>query len=228
MNVLMVANRENGKTLDAMFQIAAYLDSQGIDHAEIDVTDLPDAAYPYRGIHATDLPSGPFDLVITLGGDGTLLHASRFAYALDAPILGVNFGHLGFLTNSAEGGLLPLVADALSGEIIREHRVNLHVHVNCEGGEEEGINEARDFFTLNEIAIARGAMGHIVDFSFDVSGDHVQPSPLPRATSTPSTNTPVGRMLSYRTAVVTASPMTSAYQSLPSTRTTFSPPGSQR
>lgn len=173
MNVLMVANRENGKTLDAMFQIAAYLDSQGIDHAEIDVTDLPDAAYPYRGIHATDLPSGPFNLVITLGGDGTLLHASRFAYALDAPILGVNFGHLGFLTNSAEDGLLPLVADALSGEIIREHRVNLHVHVNCEGDEEEGIDEARDFFTLNEIAIARGAMGHIVDFSFDVSGDHV-------------------------------------------------------
>ncbi len=64
--------------------------------------------------------------------------------------------------------------------------------------------------------------------SFDVPGHHSQPAPQPRATSTPSTNTPVGRMLSYRTAVVTASPVTSAYQSLPPTRTTFSPPGSQR
>lgn len=173
MNVLMVANRKNGKTLDALLQIAAYLDSQGIGHAEMDVTGLPDAAFAYSGISAPSMPAGPFDLVITLGGDGTLLHAARFAYALEAPILGVNFGHLGFLTNNAEDGLVPLIADALSGEIIHEQRVNLHVHVNCEGDEEEGIDEPRDFFTLNEIAIARGAMGHIVDFSFDVSGDHV-------------------------------------------------------
>lgn len=173
MNVLMVANRKNGKTLDAMFQIAAYLDAQGIAHAEVDVADLPDAAYPYAPFGDSSLPEGPFDLVITLGGDGTLLHATRLAYAQDAPVLGVNFGHLGFLTNSAEDGLLPLIADALSGEIIREQRVNLHVRVACEGDEEEGIDEPRDFYVLNEIAIARGAMGHIVDFSFDVSGDRV-------------------------------------------------------
>ena len=170
MNVLMVANRENGKTLDAMFQIAAYLDSQGLGHAEMDVSDLPDAAYPYGPKGDARVPSGTFDLVIALGGDGTLLHASRLAYALEAPILGVNFGHMGFLTNSAEDGLLPLVADTLAGEIVHEQRVNLHVHVACEGDEEEGIDEPRDFFTLNEIAIARGAMGHIVDFSFAVSG----------------------------------------------------------
>lgn len=173
MNVLMVANRQNGKTLDAMFQIAAYLDSQGLDHAEMDVSDLPDASYPYRQHGGPRIPAGPFDLVITLGGDGTLLHATRLAYALEAPILGVNFGHLGFLTNSAQDGLLPLVADTLADEVSREQRVNLHVRVTCEGDEEEGIGEPRDFFTLNEIAIARGAMGHIVDFSFDVSGERV-------------------------------------------------------
>ena len=173
MNVLMVANRDNGKTLDAMFQIAAYLDTQGITHEEMDVADLPDAAYPFTLFDDPSLPTGPFDLIITLGGDGTLLHATRLAYAANAPVLGVNFGHLGFLTNSSEDGLLPLIADALSGEIIREQRVNLHVRVACEGDEEEGIDEPRDFYVLNEIAIARGAMGHIVDFSFDVSGDHV-------------------------------------------------------
>ena len=159
MNVLIVANRENGKTLDAMFQIVAYLDSQRIGHAEIDVTDLPDAAFAYSGITDRNLPEGPFDLVITLGGDGTLLHSARLAFAHHAPILGVSCGHMGFLTNDVEDGVVPLIADALSGEIIQEQRVNLHVHVNCEGDEEEGIDEPRDYFTLNEIAIARGAMG---------------------------------------------------------------------
>ena len=133
---------------------------------------------PGEGIEQTeyyDLTGVPEDVecAIALGGDGTLLHATRLAYEQDAPVIGVNFGHLGFLTNSAEDGLLPLIADALSGEIIREQRVNLHVRVACEGDEEEGIDEPRDFYVLNEIAIARGAMGHIVDFSFDVSGDRV-------------------------------------------------------
>ena len=173
MNVLMIANRKNGKTIDALFQIAAYLDAQGISHAEMDVTDLPDAAFAYGGSAGPAVADDAFDLIITLGGDGTILHASRLAYALGAPILGVNFGHVGFLANGADEGLLALVADALSDEIIHEQRVTLHVRIACEGDEREGIDEPREFFALNEIAIARGAMGHIVDFRLDVSGDRV-------------------------------------------------------
>lgn len=173
MNVLLVANRKNAQTIDALFQIIAYLDSQGIGHAEMDVQDLPDASYPYSLRCESAIPQGPFDLIITLGGDGTILHTGRVAYAKDAPILGVKFGHLGFLANAAEDGLVPLIADALADEIVHEERVNLRVQVTCEGDEEEGVNEAREFFVLNEIAIARGAMGHIVDFSFDISGDRV-------------------------------------------------------
>ena len=45
MNIIIVANRNNPKTIDALFQITAYLDSQGIGHSEIDVTDLPDSAF---------------------------------------------------------------------------------------------------------------------------------------------------------------------------------------
>ena len=173
MNVLLVANRKNAKTIDALFQIVAYFDAQGIGHAEMDVTDIPDAAYAYGGSRAPGVPEGAFDLIITLGGDGTILHTGRLAYAIGAPILGVNFGHLGFLANGADDGLLSLIADTLADEIIHEDRVNLRVSVACEGDEEEGVDEPREFFALNEIAIARGAMGHIVDFSFDVSGDHV-------------------------------------------------------
>ena len=175
MNVIIVANRNNAKTIDALFQIVAYFDSQGIRHEEIDVTDLPDSAFACSA-QADDVRArygGDYDLIITLGGDGTLLHTARLANAIDAPILGINYGHLGFLANTVEDGTIPLIADALAGEIISEQRVNLHVHVECIGDDEEPPGEPRDFFALNEIAIARGAMGHIVDFSFGVSGDHV-------------------------------------------------------
>lgn len=175
MNVLLIANRKNGKTLDALFQSVAYLESQGIGHSEIDVTDLPSAAFPYGGPAPAALQAlgNDYDLIVTLGGDGTILHSARLSYTYNAPILGVNFGHLGFLANGADSGLLPLLADALSDEIIREQRVNLHIKVICEGDEEEGVTGPREFFAFNEIAIARGAMGHILDFSFDVSGDRV-------------------------------------------------------
>lgn len=176
MNILIVANRKNGKTLDALFQIASFLDSQGIGHAEMDVTDLPDAAYPYSDQPASEVipgAEGAFDLVITLGGDGTILHSARVAHVLSAPLLGINYGHLGFLANSADAGTLPLLADALAGEIIREQRVNLHVEVVCEGDGEEPPAAPREFFALNEIAIARGALGHMVDSTFSISGDKV-------------------------------------------------------
>ena len=102
---MLVANRKNGNTLDAMFQIAAYLDSQGIGHEEMDVTDLPDAAFPYSVSASADVPKGPVDLIITLGGDGTILQASRYLAGTGVPVLGVNMGNKGFLAELEKGEL---------------------------------------------------------------------------------------------------------------------------
>ena len=175
MNIIIVANRSIPKTIDALFQIAAYLDAQGISHSEIDVEDLPDCAFACSATEseASARYGSDYDIIITLGGDGTLLHTARLANVIDAPILGINFGHLGFLTNTVTESTLAIIADALSGEIVYEKRVNLRVKVHCVGDEEDPPETPRVFFALNEIAIARGAMGHIVDFSFGISGDHV-------------------------------------------------------
>ena len=174
MNVIIVANRTNVKTMDALMQIIVFLDMHGIAHTEIDVTDLPDSSF--EGARETVgrlYGNKSCDLIIVLGGDGTILHTARLANVINAPMLGMNYGHLGFLANTVDGSTIPLIADVLSGEIVREERVNLRVHVECFGDELEEPTGPRDFFALNEIAIARGAMGHIVDFSFSVSGDHV-------------------------------------------------------
>lgn len=176
MKILLIANKKNPKTLDGMFQLMAYLDSQGIECVNLDVSDIPSSAFPYSGMPSSTIDpalDGEVDMVITLGGDGTILHGSRIAAVLNAPIMGINYGHLGFLANSAENGVISLVADALAGEIIPENRMNLHVCVECEGDDEEPPEEPREFYVLNEIAIARGALGHIVDFDFSISGDHI-------------------------------------------------------
>ena len=174
MRVLFIANKRNAKTVDALFQIAAYCDMQGIEHIELDVSQLPDSSFVYGPAQLADIDEAlaeRIDLVVTIGGDGTLLHATRLSVVLGAPIAGINFGHLGFLTNTVDEGVIALFATILSGEVIREERINLRVRVTC-ADDEEG-QSPREYYAMNEVAAARGAKGNIVDFDFSIAGDHI-------------------------------------------------------
>lgn len=105
------------------------------------------------------------DLIVVLGGDGTILRTARLAQQLRAPILGINFGHLGFLANPCEEGIAPMVQAVLEGRAVVERRANLWVEV-VDG---EG---ARRCFALNEVVV-RSAAGRIVDFALDIDGGRV-------------------------------------------------------
>lgn len=164
-----------------LYQVSAYFAAQGIDFSTLDVTELPASSYVYEaaGVDVAERYGDACDLIITLGGDGTIIHTARLATLLDAPVLGINMGHLGFLANTIEDGAIPLIADALAGELQAVRRMNLRIRVECFGDEEapaceaETNSESREFFAFNEIAIARGALGHIVDLDFSISGDKI-------------------------------------------------------
>ncbi len=174
--VVVVVNMTNPKTVEASLVLSTYLASLNIDCVMFDSTDLPDTTY-FGGIASGDEPSEEApDLAIALGGDGTILKTIRLVSGTEAPIMGVNFGHLGFLANSSEPGIVALTAAALSGDVVVEQRTNLRIDVVCEGDEEN--DEAaptgqRSFFALNELAFSRGASGRMLDFSVEVSGDFV-------------------------------------------------------
>ena len=173
--VLLIANERNPKTIDALMQLVTYCDMQGIDHVELDVEQLPDCSFVYGPAQLADVDerlADKIDLVVTLGGDGTLLHATRLSVVLNAPIAGINFGHLGFLANTVDESLIALFCDLLAGDVVREERMNLRVLVTCEGDDEMGI-APREYFAMNEVVAARGVRGNIVDFSFSIAGDHI-------------------------------------------------------
>ena len=124
------------------------------------------------------------DVLLCFGGDGTILHAARDATLHDVPILGVNFGRLGFLANTSDEGVVAVVAAALAGDVVAEQRTNLRIDVVCEGepdpwGDDDEAaahdvdDPARTFFALNELAVTRGANGRIIDFSLGISGAHI-------------------------------------------------------
>ncbi len=164
MNILIIRNNSNAAALDASMLLAAYLDSQGVGHQELDSILLS-----IESVQDTccDIDMTNFDMVVSLGGDGTILRTARLVGKSRVPILGINFGHLGFLVNSSEDGVVAIMAAALAGDVTREERTSLHVDLISEG------NVVASRFALNEFSVTRGALGRIIDFGLDISGNHL-------------------------------------------------------
>lgn len=115
-----------------------------------------------------DLPR-EVDMILVLGGDGTLLGmADRIAQAgADIPILGVNFGGLGFLTEITLAELYPSLELALSGTAKLDHRRMLHAVAR------RGEQVLADRLVLNDVAITRGPSSPIMDLSVSVGSQFV-------------------------------------------------------
>ena len=176
MRILIVRNNYNPKAMESALLLEVYLASQGIECTAFDTDDLrASSEFFQRQVENID----DFDWAVVLGGDGTILRTAAQIKYRRIPILGVNFGHLGFMANSNEDGIIPVVAAALAGELTTEYRTNLRIDVFCEG--DEGANGEPDatmegsqqFFGLNELTLARGAQGRVIDCTYTVAGEKV-------------------------------------------------------
>ena len=96
------------------------------------------------------------DALITLGGDGTLLNAARYALGTGIPLLGVNFGHLGFLTEIEVGDLYDQLPTLLEGRGVLEERAMVRADVNREG------QSAASFWALNDVVVTKGAFARLI------------------------------------------------------------------
>lgn len=130
MHILVVRNNSNPQAIDASLLLATYLTSQGISSTVVDSSSMGNDQD--RETVRRQLPDA-LDLAIVLGGDGTVLHTVHLLHENQTPILPINFGRLGFLANADDAGLIPLVADALAGELTAEQRAVLAIDVVCEG-----------------------------------------------------------------------------------------------
>lgn len=103
------------------------------------------------------------ELVVVLGGDGTLISVARLFSGKDVPIVAVNLGSLGFLTEITVEELYPLLERCLKGEPRVSERMMLEVTVSRDGHEIERCH------VLNDMVINKGALARIVDLETKVN-----------------------------------------------------------
>lgn len=106
------------------------------------------------------------DLVVSLGGDGTALRAARVAHEADAPLLSVNLGTLGYLTEVDHATAREAVEGILSGGFETENRMMLHCSARASGAE-------REFVALNEVLVERSTRHRLVRLDVRVGGERL-------------------------------------------------------
>ncbi|HEX3551913.1 MAG TPA: NAD(+)/NADH kinase [Thermoanaerobaculia bacterium] len=154
--VAKVASRD---AVHTAYELAEWLRRRGLTAA------LDEATLRARDVQGETpfLPAEPWDLVVVLGGDGTLLAAAR-TLAPGVPILGVNLGNLGFLTEINRGELYPALVEVLEGRFSTEERSLFDVELRRRGG------APSRYRVLNDAVITKSALARIIELTLQVDG----------------------------------------------------------
>jgi NAD+ kinase len=137
---------------------------------EASVQMQPDQALTLKSADVTASPAFPAgaDLMVSFGGDGTLLQAAHLAAPLDIPILGVDFGRMGFLTQLDRRNFSDGLARMLRDGVQIESRIALQATVDGLPG---------SYFALNDIHIDRKQHGRTITFGIEIGGERVADLP---------------------------------------------------
>ncbi len=162
MKVLLVPNYSRQPAMEGAQRLSQWLEEQGVEvQWAHDKKLFPDKVVDTTGV----------GLVVSLGGDGTLLRAARIVGYQEIPMLGLSYGHLGFLTCGGPDDLIQTVSDALAGELHMSHRMTLDVEAEFE--RPDGTMVTEHTFALNDFALGHGIRGDMIVFDVSVSGHHI-------------------------------------------------------
>jgi NAD+ kinase len=157
------AKREKPQAADHVRTLVEWLSERGVEvRVDESCAGLTDA----RACTHEELSEGA-DLLVAMGGDGTLLATARAAGTRPIPILGINLGTLGFLTEVGVEEMLPAMERVLAGEVRVEPRMRLEVTAWRDG------SERGRFLALNDAVITRTALSRMIDLDAAADGVHV-------------------------------------------------------
>lgn len=165
----IITKLSDPQALKATAQLSKWLHKQGCqvtitEEAAKDANIPPTIATP---LPQAELPKGR-DLLVVIGGDGTFIAAFRATGTEKTPLLGINMGRLGFLTEVTQDTMFKTMADVLAGSYQLEERMLLSVSVQRNG--EKIVSHNR---VLNDAIIHKGALARMLEFQVSIDNRFV-------------------------------------------------------
>ncbi|TPW73733.1 NAD kinase [Schumannella sp. 10F1B-5-1] len=167
-HILVVAHTGREESLDAGLQVCRQLIAAGLtpvvsDDEEADLRRA-DPALEQLALLGRDVAIHDLELVMVLGGDGTILRAAEIARGGSAPLLGVNLGHVGFLAEAEREDLTETVRRALARDYRVEERMTVSVRVKKH---DQVVYET---WALNEVSVEKASRERSLEVAVEVDG----------------------------------------------------------
>lgn len=160
----IIAKIQHRMAGESLKKISGWLKDRGIEvYMDKDTSGVIGEKSHYKRAEIPSLAG----LIIVLGGDGTLLSVARLIEERDVPILGVNLGSLGFLTEIGMDELYPVLENVIRGDFTVENRIMLDVFIYREG------KMVANYCALNDVVINRGTLARIVYLEIKINGLYV-------------------------------------------------------
>jgi NAD+ kinase len=166
-SVGLIVRRDRPEALAIAVKLCKWLRSEGVTTlAEAEAASALESPAMTKSEIARDA-----DLIVVLGGDGTLLSIARFMEGRETPILGVNLGGLGFLTEATTDEAQASIARVLAGDYEVDRRITLEAVVRRTM--EDGTTRSSDKFrALNDVVINKRPVGRMLDLEVTAAGEN--------------------------------------------------------
>lgn len=165
-NIGLIGRQDKSSVVETLSLIHDHLISLGL-HPVFDAETAQLVPYKNTQTVSRALLGEVTDLVIVVGGDGSLLHAARALVKYNTPVIGVNRGRLGFLTDIKPTEVLFKLDQVLSGEFQLDRRFLLEIEIRRNN---EVIYDA---IALNDVVLHSGKSVHMIEFELYIDGQYV-------------------------------------------------------
>jgi NAD+ kinase len=162
--MLLVAHTGRPAAVRIARVVAARLSAAGVAVRVLAAEAAALAAAGAEAVPASSQAAEGAEMVMVVGGDGTLLRAAELARPAEVPLLGVNLGHVGFLAEAEPEDLAEAVDQVVEGKCVIERRMTIEVTVRCNG------DVTATTWALNEATVEKAARERMLDVVLEVDG----------------------------------------------------------
>lgn len=163
--IALTGKRDDETVAESLRLLAAHLQKR--DREILAEQSIADTLEPLA-IRSTPLDEicAKADVMVAIGGDGTMLFATGLVAASGVPLLGINRGRLGFLTDVGTERMLESVDEILDGRFVEERRIMLEAQIT-------GVDTPASGFALNDVVLQKRDTGRMIDFETWIDGRYV-------------------------------------------------------